>query len=280
MDASDAFPSPSGVIAEIVEVLNDPDANFDKIGRSISMDPYLSGKVLGMANSAFYSRGKECTNVQQAIMRVGMDSLSGLVLGSFAAQSSGEMMGSSERLQAFWRHCLCVALLAKKITRRTQLPHQEQAYVAGILHNIGTLAMQVLDGDSYANLLRRVEQGEDILCLERELYGIDHCELGFHVAQRWKLPKGIAIAIEGHRHVEAMAADSEYRGLAALVAMGDILSQDVFADDPSVVVVPYQAAQLDAARAVTGLDEDACKIMLEETQMIREEIASLAAELF
>ncbi|ADU64897.1 HDOD domain-containing protein [Desulfurispirillum indicum] len=279
LDSTESFPSPSGVIAEVVETLNDDNVNFEKIARSISMDPTLSGRILGMANSAYYARGKECSSVQNAIMRIGMDSLSGLVLGAFAAQLGERSNMAQQHLSQFWRHSLCVAILSKTIARDSRLPHSELAYVTGILHNIGSLAMQVLDDSSYGALELKVRAGSALKEAEEELYGVDHWNLGHHIAMRWKLPKPICAAIENHHRVDHMDSQDPYRGLSAIVAMGDILSRHVFAEEPIITLAPHSESYTVLVQEITGTTEEKIQEVLHKTSALQEEISSLVSEL-
>ncbi|WP_027388874.1 HDOD domain-containing protein [Chrysiogenes arsenatis] len=278
IQVTDSFPSPSGVIAEIIEVLGDPKANFQKIANSISTDPNLSGKVVGMANSAFYARGSECTTVQNAIMRIGMDSLSGLVLGTFAGQVISNDPELETRLKSFWEHSLCVAVLGKSIGARLAIPFADLGYVAGILHDIGKMGMFLVDREKYSQMLAESKGSEEELCrLELAEFGVDHAEAGSYIATKWKLPAGIQAAITYHHTVSQIPKEfSRYASLIAVTALSnDIAHQIASSLYQTTIVWSPDPVALD----LLGIDEPFSAGLIEAHRNLAEKVTSLVSEL-
>lgn len=255
----DRLPSLSTVVGEFLALARREYFTAADFERIIVKDQALVARLLKVANSSFFGATQPVRSVSQAVVLIGMDNLRNLV---YAVSSSGLLR---RRLRCydyagrgFWLHSLGVAMTARLLVESEAVPPSlagEEAFVAGLLHDLGKL---ILDDFLDASLgPRRVELGE-----ERSTLGWDHAELGSRVLLRWKIPGEIRGAVREH-HGPAGAGGSRKPG-GALVRAADAIcnawglglrADADLASDPDL-------GDCAPALAAAGLTEDACRELL------------------
>lgn len=166
----------------------------------VETDPTLMARTLRIANSSFYGTPREVKTAQQAIVLLGVDAIVNVVLGVSIASIQNSL---HEQLPidagAFGRHNVAVALAARKLSRHFKLVHSGEAFVAGLLHDIGKLVLLMHYGNAYAGLMLRGHRGEKPFhALERDVYGLDHALVGHTLCFHWNLPITLAEAVAAH----------------------------------------------------------------------------------
>jgi putative nucleotidyltransferase with HDIG domain len=153
--------------------------------------------VVTIANCPLFARRVAVTNVLQAIALLGTQNLKGLCLTVGVRAYMGDAL-NNESLRAIWRHSLACALIAEELARAGSID-KNSAYTAGLMHDVGRLALAVLRPSEYAALLETHKgSARSILELERELFGFDHCEAGRHLVTDWKLPPSFTVIVSDH----------------------------------------------------------------------------------
>lgn len=166
----------------------------------IEHDTLTAGKILGIANSALYSRGQRIYSVQQAILRLGTNRLRNVVL----ALSVNRVWGSIHTpenfsMSRFNHHALATATAADLISARIAREFTEQAFIAGLFHDIGELLLVNMYPSEYATLLDRVTMdGSDLEYCERTLFGMTHPEASAQATAYWQLPIEVQHAVLFH----------------------------------------------------------------------------------
>ena len=213
--AIEAVPPLPAVALRVMEVAQNPKSSASDLALVVSSDPGLSGRLLRVVNSAAYRRSREITSVQEALVTLGFVqarnmAISGAIAGAYAPDALNALF----RIEVFWRHSIAVAFKAAELAGKTRRLDVPSAFTAGIVHNMGRLAMYYADAaaldQAIAESLAREQPFDD---LEQELLGYDHAETGGILARRWKLPADIQDAIARHH----TAADDEV-SLAGVVA--------------------------------------------------------------
>lgn len=213
--AIEALPPLPAVALRVMEVAQNPKSSASDLALVVSSDPGLSGRLLRVVNSAAYRRSREITSVQEALVTLGFVqarnmAISGAIAGAYAPDALNALF----RIEVFWRHSIAVAFKAAELAGKTRRLDVPSAFTAGIVHNMGRLAMYYADAaaldQAIAESLAREQPFDD---LEQELLGYDHAETGGILARRWKLPADIQDAIARHH----TAADDEV-SLAGVVA--------------------------------------------------------------
>jgi HD-like signal output (HDOD) protein len=204
------LPSLPEVLLKLDRELEKDDVDLAKVGKLVGMDPVLSGQILRLANSAWYSRGgKPIQELSRALIRLGIPATKQLV-HALVMPSLFPKRGGNIDMQAFWKHSFAVALFAQAIGKRLKLSREKMdlLWTAGLLHDIGALLLDLVASETYRRLIRICDQpadeGEDLqpidLCaLEREWLGTDHATMGSIFLQKfWKLPENIVWCVRYH----------------------------------------------------------------------------------
>ena len=213
--AIDALPPLPAVAIRVMEVAQDPKSSASDLALVVSSDPGLSGRLLRVVNSAAYRRSREITSVQEALVTLGFVQARNMAIsGAIAGAYSPDALNALFRIEVFWRHSIAVAFKAAEFAGKSRRLDVPSAFTAGILHNMGRLAMYYADpaglDQAIAEAMARGVLLEDV---ESELLGADHAEVGGILARRWKLPADIQDAVARHH-----SAAGDEVSLAGVVA--------------------------------------------------------------
>ena len=190
-----AFPS---VSTRALQLLSDKDTRLLDLYELVSSDPSFTSEVLRIANSPLYALPSTIKNLTQAAMLLGFERLKSVAV-TIGIRSYLSDLLAVPALRACWRHSLACAMIAEEAASTTAM-RSDDAYTAGILHDLGRIALAAIRPKPYAELLQSSgEQPCDILQRERELFGIDHCEAGRSLVSAWRLPQEL-VAITSQHH--------------------------------------------------------------------------------
>lgn len=214
------LPALPEVLFRLDKELTDPDVDLRKIGEIVSTDQVLAGQVVRMANSAYYARGGAAlTSLTPALQRLGMRALRGLVFALTLPRTFPA--GSAFPVRALWRHSLAVAALAGSIAEEVGLAvsQREEAWMGGLVHDIGALAMATIAPREYGELLARLAENStegiemEIAQVEREFFGIDHAEFGgLFLRDNWRLPAPMPEIAAHHHDLAGLDLQEGHRG--------------------------------------------------------------------
>ena len=193
--------------------------SIERVVSIIAQDPSLAAQCLRMVNSPLFGMRYRVETVRGAVMGLGVNRVRQIamacsLLKSFACRNAVPA-------RALWAHSLAVAMVAEKFARQAEYPEPEQAYSAGLLHDLGILVALVAcpaEFDSAA-VVASHERRALYLC-ERELNSFDHGEIGALLARQWQLPAPYHQVLRYHHEVEKA---SEHRCLVAIVSLCDTL---------------------------------------------------------
>lgn len=218
LEAIDALPPLPAVALRVMEVAQNPKSSASDLALVVSSDPGLSGRILRVVNSAAYRRSREITSVQEALVTLGFVqarnmAISGAIAGAYAPDALNVLF----RIEVFWRHSIAVAFKAAEFAAKSRKLDVPSAFTAGILHNMGRLAMYYADPAGLDQAIAEaMARGVTLEAVEAELLGADHAEVGGLLARRWKLPQDIQEAVARHHTAEAGEVT-----LAGMVAAAD-----------------------------------------------------------
>jgi len=197
----DTLPSMPASCVAIMEELQSEDASIRKVAGLIASDLGMTAKILQMVNSAFFGLYRQVTDVQDAVMLLGLDAIKALVLSVnvFAAFDTRRIPFFD--LDGLWQHSLAVAGCAQKIMTTVARDREQAAaaFLAGMLHDIGKLILAVNFSDAYRVLLKgEPEASGERLAKEREMIGTTHAEMGAYLMGLWGMEPSILMAIAFH----------------------------------------------------------------------------------
>jgi len=213
-------PMPANV-TRILHEIDDSDTQISWIASLIGRDQVLAAMVLQMANSVSLGYATACFSLPVAVMRIGLRRLKSVMLVSTSYQSmNGPLHGYRLGAGELWLHAQKTASACEALARLLHFKQVEEAYISGLLHDIGKLILdQVMQVDYslIASLIARYKM--PLWEIEKKLIGIDHAQAGSLMAEHWNLPPSLAEAIHFHHYPE-MAPINSY--LAAMVNLANL----------------------------------------------------------
>ena len=175
----------------------DDNVPLPKLCNLISTDPAFASEVLTIANSILYAPRYPSSSILQAVTVLGASTLQGMCLTVGVRSYLGKTM-SKPAMRTLWRHNLACAIIAEKLAVKGLLD-KDVAYTSGILHDMGRMALAVVQPKAYADLLETHHgAASSILEGERDLFGLDHCETGMKLVGDWKLPATFEPIVSDH----------------------------------------------------------------------------------
>lgn len=217
------MPSLSTTVTKVLEVCNTPSTSANDLNRVIALDPVLTGQVLKLINSAYYSLPNQINSLTRAIIMLGINTVKNLALSTAVLGSMGkEDSFRSLSMDAFWTHSLCVGVMAKALAKLKGIPGmmQEEFFVAGLLHDLGKIPLNNCFADEYRQALElsALEQGS-LAKAEEMLLGFDHSRAGKMIAEKWQLNQALTELLLLHHSPENASEDN--RQLVSVVALAN-----------------------------------------------------------
>jgi diguanylate cyclase (GGDEF)-like protein len=254
------LPSPPGIALRIIELAQDPDVDLATTADTIAMDMALSARMLRIANSPLYASRRRIDNLGQALTMLGLNAALSLALGFSMVQSLRNGDASSDLQERIWRRSVLSALASRLLGQVMGLRKQEELMLAGLLQDMGALALLHICHDDYAPLLREAGTSDQatLALMERERLGCDHAEVGAWLAQKWELPTYLQHSI-GRGAGSESAPDTFGRCVLLSGGIADIwLSADTDAARNLAMERAYRELQLDSRRfdeVIAGMTE-------------------------
>ncbi|MGB0865174.1 MAG: HDOD domain-containing protein [Granulosicoccaceae bacterium] len=188
------IPSVPEVVREIIESLNDPNANLSELGNKVKQDQVITLKVLRMVNSPMYGLGQKCNTIEDAVVLLGTAKLKTLVVASGLVGAIDDVEGID--MKDFWSESFRVATYAKNMAPKTGA-HPDMTFTAGLIHNIGSLLIAMARPKIAAEIEEYVKSDKPRDKVEKNLLGFTHAEVSAELAKRWKFPDDLIAAVEG-----------------------------------------------------------------------------------
>ena len=196
-------------VMETMRKLNDPESNAADVAKSLSRDEGLVLRILKLANSAAYGLSRNISNISEAIALLGYKSVSNIILAAtvYSAMDKG-LSGYALDRGELWRHSLMVAYTSRYLAKITGKVGTEDAYVGGLLHDIGKVILNDYVRFGYGIIVKMVEE-KHIPFTEAELQvlGFDHAMIGEILVERWGMPDAYRIAVAYHHKPNELPED-------------------------------------------------------------------------
>ena len=210
------------VASQVLRISADPDANAEDLRKVISMDQALTSQILKISNSAMFGMMREVNTLTQAIMTLGFSTIKSVVIASSAKNLYHRgTVGLQERL--IWEHALVSAIASRAFAKSLRFPRIEEAFIGGLLHDIGKSVMGVKFPERYAALLRTVyNEMSNSMQLELDTFGFDHAMVGEALVSKWNLAPSLQAAVRWHH--DPLQAPETHQELTAIVALANHLA--------------------------------------------------------
>lgn len=203
------LPSLPHVLLRVLDACNRNETSLRAIAEIINKDTALSSKVIGASSSALYGKPNKITTLEQKLVLLGLDMVRTIAISSSVYQVFSNIGSSPEfDLKAFWGRSLTSATLAKLIAQETAYPHPEEAYLTGLLLDVGQLVLWSNFPKQYATLSADAVDDLQLMRRETEEIGSNHCEVGAWLAGSWHLNSFMADAVLYHHVLASRVADA------------------------------------------------------------------------
>ncbi|HOI54423.1 MAG TPA: GGDEF domain-containing protein [Phycisphaerae bacterium] len=267
------LPTIPAIALEVLRLSREENIDLKEIAGVIARDVALSGRILSVVNSAYYGLPRKVSTIGQAVVMLGMASVKTLALGFSLADTITSRGTAAGDLTSFWRRSLHMAVAARTFAARKIPILREEAFTAGLLADVGVMAMHDAFKRDYADLCAAPGCSHaGIVAVERERFGVDHQQLSLAMTEAWHLPELLTLPI-GHHH------DSETVGGAdaMLTSLADVLRVATLCAD--VFCTEAQGDQIKAfetaAEACLGLDSESCRSLVVNLHADIQEVAKV-----
>lgn len=239
------MPSLPTTVAKVIEVCNQPQTSPNDLNRLISLDPVLTGKVLKLINSAYFTLSEPVTSVTRAIIMLGLNTVKNLALStSIVGIFKGDSKDGCFSMNDFWIHSLAAGVTARMLAARKGLPSdtREEFFVGGLLHDIGKVPMMHCFPEEYRYILKESQQHrQPLYSAEKETLGFDHCHVGQIIAEKWRLSDNLTSALASHHQGELHF----FSGFSDIIAAANICAKsfswgsagDCSFEDPTTLIL-------------------------------------------
>jgi HD-like signal output (HDOD) protein len=214
------------VTAQIIMTVENPKSTAAQLHKIVAHDPALVTRILKVVNSSFYGLPGQIASVERAIVMLGLNAIKNIAV----AASLGQMFRGVQLCEGFtakdlWKHCVAVGVAARELAKQTRLPIGDEAFLAGMIHDVGMLVILQSNPEQLKLICTRAQQEggtKDFCSIERDVTGgIDHQMLGAALAEQWKFPRP-CVLVAGYHHRPAQLTDGN-RQLVHLVHIADTM---------------------------------------------------------
>ncbi len=212
------------ILVEVIRVANNSDTSIADLSNVVKKDPGLATKLLRVVNSPFYSPANEITTISQAVASLGTRAVTAFALSSSIYELINNVDVSIDR-KKFWRHSLEVAMISRKIAEAVDYQPAEEAFTAGLLHDIGVLILETSFPDTFKSVWKLAETGKNLTAVEEGYWSTNHARAGQFMLDQWNIPKIISEAVGEHHLIINEEAETQPHRLSLIVNLANSVSK-------------------------------------------------------
>lgn len=200
-DFNDIHPLPH-VVSTVTRLINDPESSIRDFEEVIQTDPILVSRLLRLVNSSYFGLNQKVDSISRAVAFLGMKNLHSLVVTD-ALKNIFDKPAQSKSFskQALWTHSSAVSICSKMVAERIFSTNGDDAFLCGILHDFGLLVEEQLQPDSFYAICDTAKTTTELIELEQQSLGTNHCEICHLMTQEWNMSPAIQGAILNHHHI-------------------------------------------------------------------------------
>lgn len=258
-------PMPTSV-TRILKELESEGVGAGTIAEYVGLDQALAALVLQMANSASMGYARTCSSLKEAVVRIGFKRLRSLLLVSPSVNSmKGSLRGYRLGAGDLWNHSLFTAMAAESLASILNFEDPEQAYVAGLLHDLGKLLLDQYVLSDYGKIVEFIQHYRlPLSAVEERLIGIDHARVGALIGERWQFPPELVSAIRYHHNPPAARNGARLAAIVNLAnaivirqyhARSGLFDDSLHPETPAILNLDAEHVEVVSARALKRMEQ-------------------------
>jgi HD-like signal output (HDOD) protein len=272
IDRIDSLPTIPVIAQKLLALPLDTDEGEAQLLKLIGQDPLISAKIIGLANTSLFCSPVKVASISDAAMRLGLTRVKSVAIGIATMSTLTKLPEGQLKSNELWVHSMGIAVAMRAIAKAMPAhvrPLDDHIFLAGLLHDIGFMALGFLDTKASDALHSQFKSQADrpILEIEQELLGITHCEIGAQLGRHWDLPEEI-IAVMRFHHIPDEEGAEEGQPLVSMVNIAEKIIPDFGIAEPTGKEVSEQEwidLGINPAKA-----EDICKQITEVAEQAKE----------
>lgn len=225
MNNIDQLPSIPEVASKIINMVNDPNVSFKDVSEEISKDQAMTTNILKLSNSAYFSKGKEISSVERAMVTLGLKEVKNIImLLATKPVLDKPVIGYDLDKGALWHHGLLVANISNRIAlMKKRKDIADVVFTGGIIHNVGKVVVALYVKTAFNIIMQTVEQKHvPFTAAEKVVMGYNHQEVGERILKKWKFPPVLQAIVRFYN--EPDTAPPEYLYEVSIVHIANMLA--------------------------------------------------------
>ena len=246
------------VVAQINQLLNDPNSSAADIAHTIGQDPVLTARLLKLVNSPFYNFPSQVDTLSMAVTILGTRQLRDLVIATTVVNHFKVSTDISFDMEAFWCHSISTGIAARTIALSLNIQNSERLFISGLLHDIGKMIMSLLLPRETESLFKVNENPTlNIENPEKQIFGFTHGHLSNELLASWHFPESISQAILHHHDLQS---DNEFKVDTAILHVANVIANNIQApiskdDDTILKIEALKILDIDKATVESYYEE-------------------------
>jgi len=187
-------------ISKALQMLNSPKVSTEEIAESIKFDQAVASNVLKLCNSSYFGLRRSITNLNEALVYIGLSQLRKILVLSGTRQYFENRLPGYEAFKGeLWRHSLATSIIGSMVQKKAGCGDSDMVFITSLLHDVGKLVMSEFVTDEVRQILHLVEREQmTFLDAERQILGVEHAELGSRILALWNFSDEIISAVRKH----------------------------------------------------------------------------------
>lgn len=224
IDELGELPAAPAILSKALKLTSDLKSNIDDISKNISADQTLAAKVIRLSNSPIYGRVKNISSLQEAIKVLGFNQVKSIIITASTFKIF-QTVTHSKIANILWEHSLATALGARIIVQKFGVLDKEEAYLCGLLHDIGKLVLLQTSPDIYEQVIKKVQETNfPFIQVEGKEFGFNHVNVGHVLLTKWQFPSDLVSQISAH-HTTKPNQKEHSMSLARVIAIADSIAK-------------------------------------------------------
>jgi len=247
------LPTLPHVATKVMRLVGDPGTSAKDVQGAIITDQGMTGQILKISNSAMFGMKREVRTLTHAIMLLGFDTIRSIVVASASKKLYAGKGGTGFKEKLIWENSIGSALIARGISEQFSNMDKEEAFIGGLMHNMGKTVLNTKLAESYSRIMAAsYNEGTPIYILERKELGFDHAELGYCLIKQWNLSESLANAVR--HYLEPEKAPPEHRRLTAAISLGTMFCADMGLGVSQPI--PLEEQRIEPIKDILALTDD------------------------